>query len=358
LTVTGCPDKDRAFTKLLYGICFFHAVVQERRKFGPLGWNILYGFNESDFQISVQQLQMFLNQYEEIQFDAIAYLTGECNYGGRVTDAWDRRTIVTLLKDFINESVVLDSVYKFSIVDNTYIVPRRTEHREVVKHINETIPNDPSPEIFGLHTNAGIIRDLNASVLFLDAMNSTLTQHSSQMASKEGEKLITTTLSDISRQLPLNFDIEAAYERYPIDYNESMNTVLVQEMERFNKLLTQIRTDCAALNDAIVGKIVMTSQLEEIIAALTLHKIPENWLKKSYLSLKNVGSYVSDFAERLRFLQDWYERGKPSCFWLSGFFFTQAFLTGVMQNYARKYKIPIDTLTFDFRTMDVIDGKL
>lgn len=117
---------------------------------------------------------MFLNEYETIPFDAIAYLTGECNYGGRVTDAWDRRTIVTLLEDFVNENVVQDPVYKFSKVDSTYIIPRRTEHREVVKHINETIPNDPSPEIFGLHTNASIIRDLNASVLFLDGMNETL----------------------------------------------------------------------------------------------------------------------------------------------------------------------------------------
>lgn len=346
----GCPDKDRAFTKLLYGICFFHAVVQERRKFGSLGWNINYGFNESDFQISVQQLQLFLNQYEDIPYEAIAYLTGECNYGGRVTDTWDRRTIVTILKDFVNEAVVLDPVYKFTKFDNTYSIPRRTEHREVVKHINETIPNDPSPEIFGLHLNAGIIRDLNASTLLIDTLSSTQVQST---ASTSDEDVIIEMVREIQQKLPANFDIELVQQKFPIDYNESMNTVLVQEMERFNILLQEIRTSCKDLHDGILGKIVMTPMLEQVAAALVLCKIPSSWMKKSYPSLKSVGSYIKDFVKRLNFLQTWFECGKPSSFWLSGFYFTQAFLTGVMQNYARKFKFPIDTLTFDFQIMDV-----
>jgi len=87
--------------------------VQERKKFGPLGWNRAYEFNASDLEISRRQLAIFLDDYDTVPYRVLTFLTAHINYGGRVTDDKDLRLINVILKNYCCPST-LEAGYAFS----------------------------------------------------------------------------------------------------------------------------------------------------------------------------------------------------------------------------------------------------
>lgn len=86
--------------------------------------------------------------------------------------------------------------------------------------------------------------------------------------------------------------------------------------------------------------------------------VPTIWKKVGYSSLKPLSSWYKDMKDRVAFISEWFNKQNPNAYWMSGFFFPQGFLTGVLQTHARKYKIPIDTLNFKYRTIDTDREKL
>ena len=100
----------------------------------------------------MRQLNVMLAKYEKIPYSALLYLTGECNYGGRVTDFWDGRILNYLLSDFYNDDILYDH-YRFSSLPHWYAPPDSLYIDDYIAFI-EKLPSSDSIEVFGMHENA------------------------------------------------------------------------------------------------------------------------------------------------------------------------------------------------------------
>lgn len=99
-------SRENEFKSILISLCYFHAVVVERRKFGPQGWNRSYPYNTGDLTISVNVLYNYLEANAKVPWTDLRYLFGQIMYGGHITDDWDRRLCRTYLEEYMKPEQV------------------------------------------------------------------------------------------------------------------------------------------------------------------------------------------------------------------------------------------------------------
>lgn len=359
-------SKPGPWKKLMYGLVFFHAMIQERLKFGPLGWNVAYAFNNSDLECSMSTLKMFLDEQDSVPWESLVYVTGEINYGGRVTDDQDRRCLMTILSQYYTADI-LDDDYRFSESGKYYSPPEGT--LEALIQYTRSLPPEEQPEVFGMHINALTAFNVNETSRIIDTVLSIQPRVGGaadgdamtpdQMADSVAESFQTEMPADIDPEqcLPGLFDRDPETQQM-----DSLATVLIQEIDRFNALLKVLRGSLVLLRRAIKGIIVMSFELEEIYNSFLLNRVPKGWATAAYPSLKPLSSWWKDLCDRMTFMHKWNKNGVPPSVALPYIFFTQGFLTGALQKHARKHIIPIDSLDFSFNMTafwddeDLVDG--
>lgn len=346
---SACTQASK-YKKLLFSLCFFHAILIERKKFQQLGWNIIYSFNDSDFEVSENLLTLYLDEYEETPWDALKYLIAGVCYGGHVTDDWDRRLLHTYISQFFSDDALETPFYRMSSL-SAYYIPRDGSLSSYRDYII-LLPSVDLPQAFGQHPNA----DITALISETRVLTETLTSiQSSASSGKEGEKKedrVSQLAADVLVRIPEPIDYERT-ENLIGASKTPLDVVLLQEITRYNSLLVIIIDSLRELQKAIRGEVVMSSQLEEILDCIYEGRVPSSWLK-AYSSMMPLGSWTRDLILRVEHFSHWAATTHPPVlYWLAAFTFPTGFLTAVLQTSARSLMVSIDTLCWEFTVLQM-----
>jgi dynein heavy chain len=200
--------KPKEYKKLLFALAYFHAVILERRKYGAIGWNIPYEWMNSDFVTSKTQLKMYLDEQPDIPYTALNYIVAEVNYGGRVTDDKDVRSIKALLKRYFCAELMNDN-YKLSKIEH-YYAPPESDVGAVKAYINQ-LPLEDDPEVFGLHPNANITFEQKIVREFMETILLIQPRISGGKAVKSTEEIVQDMARDIVSKVPKVMDKRRAH---------------------------------------------------------------------------------------------------------------------------------------------------
>ncbi|XP_039277425.1 dynein heavy chain 2, axonemal [Nilaparvata lugens] len=340
----SCSDQSK-YKKLLYALCFFHSILIERKKFQQLGWNIIYSFNDSDFEVSENLLSIYLDEYpESTPFDALKYLIAGVNYGGHVTDDWDRRLLTSYINQYFCEETISVPFHRLSEL-GTYYVPKDGSLQSY-KDFVVTIPNIDQPQVFGQHTNADITSLIIETKLTCELLMSLQVQSVSK-SSENVEESVMRLANDIMSKVPDDINYETTIKNIGA-VKTPLQVVLLQEVQRYNVLLNVIKSSLDDVIRGIQGFVLMSPELEAVFNALNEGRVPLTW-QKAYSSLKNLGSWVRDLILRVQHFTLWANTLRPPLlFWLSAYTYPNGFLTAVLQTSARQLSVSIDVLSWEF----------
>ncbi|XP_054466216.1 dynein axonemal heavy chain 10 [Anoplopoma fimbria] len=347
-SLIACPHP--AFSSLVYVLSFFHAVVQERRKYGKIGWNVPYDFNESDFFVCMEILNTYLtkahNQGESsIPWGSLKYLIGEVMYGGRAIDSFDRRILSVYMDEYLGDFLfyTFRQFHFFSNNDVDYKIPQTGLKKVYIDEI-ETLPLANTPEVLGLHSNAEIGYYTQAAKDMWNHLIDLQPQTGESGGSISRDEFISQVAQDIQNKLPKLFDMDVILKKFGSDISPT-SVVLLQELERFNKLVVRMQRSLAELQRALGGEVGMSSELDEVARALFNGHIPAIWKKLAPDTLKSLGNWISHFKRRYEQYHYWVDEGEPKVMWLSGLHIPESYLTALVQAACRKNGWPLDLST-------------
>ena len=360
-TIDACTKPER-MKACLFSLCWFHAVVCGRRRFGQQGWSRKYSFNTGDLIICSNILQSYLDTNDSVPWDDLRYIFGEIMYGGHITDSWDRRTCNAYLQVYQHKGLFTGSELAPGFKSPS---PNNMNYSDYITYADNSMPPE-SPPLFGLHPNTEIGYLTNsADKLLFDILTISGGGGSEGKAGKAHDA-VQTVMRNLLDQLPPEFELVSLnLKAKPLLSGPSGPYIVValQECGRMNLLLCEIKRSLTDLDKGLKGQLNMSHEMEDLVTALTINQWPGrnpfskcSWEKLAWPSQKNLTAQFDDMLLRVKQLANWIETLKvPKSIWLPGLFNPSSYLTAAQQVTARKTGLALDKMTIETHVTTMMD---
>eukprot|EP00736_Rhodelphis_marinus_P001164 Rmarinus@m.23243 len=368
-----CP----LWRRMVYSLCFLHATVQERRKFGRIGWNTPYQFSDSDLHACLYFLQShvyhfpsFLNasppelkKLEDaekpsrggkqssrkgakssdkpkssskkdayLNWTPVRYMVCEVMYGGRITDDIDRSVMSAFGKRWLDDtSFAADFFFA-----RDYPAPDMRLSYEELSGFATVYPSVDSAEVFGLHASAVNLNRREEAAEMLVELRRSYATGSGRVDALAKEQTVRSLIKDIVGVVPREFDMAKVKKSIrQLGGSTPLNSFLFEEIQRMQALLWRVRTTCSQIQKALDGEVVMDDAVTKNIDAIFQGRVPEDWYSISFEAV-SISKWLHALLPRSSMLSTWLFHGAPISFWLGGFFSPRGFLTALRQELVRR----------------------
>lgn len=334
-------DRDAKVKSILFALCHFHSLMLERKKFGPMGYNMKYPFSAGDLRDSAQVLYNYLegSTSVKIPWDDLRYIFGEIMYGGHIVDDWDRRMCEKYLLYFMRDEL-LDEIEMVPYADGklSWPSPQPGPHEKYLEHI-ETMPPE-SPLFFGMHPNAEInFRTAQCNNTFEMLLMLMATggggggggeEEASMSPMAIAEDLCGQILEEVQEKKFATDDVSKSLseeEKGPYQF------VFLQECEYMNGLVYEMVRGLQELQLGFKGELTMSETMEELATSLYQEKLPTWWVKLGFASTRPLKSWRVNLQDRCAQLDEWIGDPLtiPKVVDISRLFNPQSFLTAIKQ---------------------------
>jgi dynein heavy chain, axonemal len=356
--------KQACFRSILFGLCFYHSLLLGRKKFGVgigtgsgsgLGFCRGYSFNMGDLTTCRDVLINYLNSYDEVPWADLRYMFGEVFYGGHITDNMDRRCCTTYLDVLITQKLLpggdINDAGTWEIpsieLSPNFHPPIPHDFGAIAQYIETCLPSE-SPIVYGMHPNAELsLLAAEGETLFRTMFNVSGGGESGGAGS--GEDRVRSELERFIAALPEPFNMIEIEAR--VTDKTPFIVVALQEATRMNGLLIEMKRSMEELTLGFDGSLNMSSAMEALAQGIRMNTVPARWMSQMSTRIQEVYSlsaWFSDVCKRWAQLEAWTTGpvSTPLCVWLPGLFNAKAFVTAVMQTYARANHLPLDVMRF------------